>query len=191
MATNLNLDTQLQAVANIGSSSVGWADRVYALLQAGFAGASNPFGSAATLDAGGANGVAQLDSEGKVPSAQLPDDLVGVPPGAITMFGGTAIPNGWVACNGASYSRSDATYSQLFAAIGVSYGSDNASTFRVPNFQRRIPLGTGGTRPQGSNGPGTTPGSIGGGEADVQVGSGTTRVTNMPPTLTVNFIIKL
>lgn len=39
-------------------------------------------------------------------------------------------PDGWLYCNGAYISR--ATYGDLFAAIGVTYGSTTSSNFRLP-----------------------------------------------------------
>jgi microcystin-dependent protein len=66
-----------------------------------------------------------------------------VPVGSILPYGGAAAPAGWQLCNGASLSRT--SYPRLFAAIGTTYGSADAFTFRVPNLQGRFPIGTGGT----------------------------------------------
>lgn len=71
------------------------------------------------------------------------DDVIGtaydlpsnkVPVGVIAPYVNSSAPTGWLLCNGAAVSR--ATYSDLFAVIGVSYGAgDGASTFNVPNLQ--------------------------------------------------------
>lgn len=63
-------------------------------------------------------------------------------PGTILAWGGSSVPAGYLACDGASISRT--TYANLFSAIGTTWGSDSSSTFKVPNF-------TDGTAPLGSN----------------------------------------
>jgi microcystin-dependent protein len=47
-------------------------------------------------------------------------------------------PTGWLYCDGTSYSTS--AYSDLFAAIGYSYGGSGAS-FNVPDLRGRTPVG--------------------------------------------------
>lgn len=62
------------------------------------------------------------------------------PPGAITMYGGSAAPTGYLLCNGQAVSRT--TYSALFAAIGTNFGEGNATTtFNVPDFRGVFPRG--------------------------------------------------
>ena len=59
------------------------------------------------------------------------------PTGMLACFACTAIPEGWLACNGANVSRT--TYAKLFAAIGTKYGSGNgSSTFTLPNLEGRF-----------------------------------------------------
>lgn len=54
-----------------------------------------------------------------------------LPTGTILPFAGGTIPNGFLACNGASVSRT--TYAELFSAIGTTYGSgDGSTTFNLP-----------------------------------------------------------
>lgn len=49
-------------------------------------------------------------------------------------------PDGWLLCDGANVSRS--TYANLFSAIGTAFGAgDGSTTFSLPNFKGRIPLG--------------------------------------------------
>lgn len=56
------------------------------------------------------------------------------PPGAIMDFAMPNPPNGWLAANGAAVSR--ATYADLFAAIGTTFGAGNgSSTFNLPDLR--------------------------------------------------------
>lgn len=62
------------------------------------------------------------------------------PTGAIELFGGTAIPRGWLVCDGSSVSRTQ--FPALWGLIGVSFGSpDNATTFKLPDLRGRVPVG--------------------------------------------------
>jgi len=64
------------------------------------------------------------------------------PSGAISMFAGGAAPSGWFLCNGAAVSRT--TYADLFAVVGSTYGAgDGSTTFNVPDFRDRVPVGAG------------------------------------------------
>lgn len=60
------------------------------------------------------------------------------PAGSMTMFAGSTAPAGYVLCDGSSYST--ATYSDLFAVIGYTYGGSGAS-FTVPDLRGRMPTG--------------------------------------------------
>jgi len=65
------------------------------------------------------------------------------PIGGIMMFGGDTPPDKWLLCDGQAVSRDD--YADLFAVIGIEYGAGNeTTTFNVPNFTDRSPMGTGG-----------------------------------------------
>ena len=67
-------------------------------------------------------------------------DLI-CPPGMITFFHATDVPEGWLLCNGAAVSRT--TYSRLFAKIGTKYGAgDGSTTFALPNLDGRVLQGT-------------------------------------------------
>jgi len=76
-----------------------------------------------------------------------------VPAGSIMMYGGSSAPSGWLLADGASYST--ATYPDLFAAIGYTYGG-SGSTFNVPDLRQRFPLG------KAASGTGSTLGGTGG-----------------------------
>ena len=81
-------------------------------------------------------------------SSQSVDELAG----SIKMWGAATPPNNWALCNGQAVSRT--TYATLFSRIGTTYGSgDGSTTFNLPNFVDRFPVGAG-------NGYG--PGAIGG-----------------------------
>lgn len=59
-----------------------------------------------------------------------------VPVGAILPYGGTSAPSGFLMCDGSAVSRT--TYANLFAIIGISYGSgDGVNTFNLPDYRDR------------------------------------------------------
>ncbi|MET0785658.1 MAG: phage tail protein [Paenisporosarcina sp.] len=64
-----------------------------------------------------------------------------IPPGSITMFAGGVAPAGYLLCDGSDVSRT--TYSDLFAAIGIVYGSIDAVSFKLPDMRSRFPVGMG------------------------------------------------
>lgn len=62
--------------------------------------------------------------------------------GFIYPLASTTVPEGFLLCNGAEYSRDE--YFELFIAIGTIYGEgDGSTTFNVPNLQTRVPVGAG------------------------------------------------
>ena len=64
------------------------------------------------------------------------------PIGTVISFGGSVVPNGYLLCNGQAVNR--ATYPQLFAVIGTTYGSGNGTTtFNVPNLRDKAVMGAG------------------------------------------------
>lgn len=64
-----------------------------------------------------------------------------VPAGTLLPFAGTAVPDGYLLCNGAEVSRTD--YANLFAAIGTKWGEgDGSTTFTLPDFNDRFIEGT-------------------------------------------------
>nr|DAU57529.1 MAG TPA: Baseplate wedge protein [Caudoviricetes sp.] len=57
-----------------------------------------------------------------------------VPSGSILYTASTAVPDGWLLCNGLAVPRDE--YPDLFAAIGTTYGSGNgATTFNLPDIR--------------------------------------------------------
>jgi microcystin-dependent protein len=66
-----------------------------------------------------------------------------IPPvGSILASGGTAIPDGWLSCDGKEYDGTESQYSALFAVIGNLYGGLKPK-FKVPDLQGRMALGSG------------------------------------------------
>jgi microcystin-dependent protein len=62
--------------------------------------------------------------------------------GELKMWPTATAPVGYLLCNGALVSRT--TYADLFAVIGTTYGAgDGSTTFALPNFQDRMPIGAG------------------------------------------------
>lgn len=95
----------------------------------------------------------------------LDPDAEYVKPGTITMFGVGTVQPGYLACDGSNVSRT--TYAALFAVIGTTWGvGDGSTTFGLPNFARRVPMGSGGT---GTGVIGNVVGNIGGSENAVNV----------------------
>lgn len=51
-------------------------------------------------------------------------------------------PTGWLLCDGSAVSR--VTYAALYAAVGVAFGAgDGSTTFNLPDYRGRAPLGAG------------------------------------------------
>lgn len=83
-----------------------------------------------------------------------------VPSGTVIPFGGTAVPTGFLECNGQNVNRT--TYADLFTAIGTTWGvGDGSTTFTLPDLRRRAMVGSGGT---GTGTLGNAVGDVGGAE---------------------------
>ena len=66
--------------------------------------------------------------------------ISGLPTGAVVPFAGASAPSGHLLCYGQAISRS--TYSDLFTAIGTTYGvGDGSSTFNIPDLRGRAVAG--------------------------------------------------
>lgn len=61
--------------------------------------------------------------------------------GEIRLFAGNFAPNGWAFCDGRSLAISE--NDALFSLIGTAYGGDGQSTFALPDFRGRVPIGVG------------------------------------------------
>lgn len=65
-----------------------------------------------------------------------PDEVV--PVGTIQIFAGTAVPSGWLICDGSSFDA--AAYPRLYTAIGVTYGGTSTNPL-LPNLKGRVVVG--------------------------------------------------
>jgi microcystin-dependent protein len=108
-------------------------------------------GKLKTVDGAGVVGFL-LDSVHQVDTASIQDKAVTlqklsdalvallIAPGTVHQFAGPSPPTGWLVCDGSAVSRT--TYAALFTAIGTYWGSgDNVTTFNVPDFRGRTPIG--------------------------------------------------
>lgn len=84
-------------------------------------------------------------------------------PGMMIDFAGTEPPEGWLLCDGSFVSKT--IYADLFAVIGTIWGPAPGSTFTLPDFRRRVAVGSGGTS---SAILGNATGNVGGEEAHTQ-----------------------
>lgn len=76
--------------------------------------------------------------------------LIG-PSGEIKMWPTGTAPAGYLLCNGQAVSRS--TYSALFTVLGTTYGAgDGSTTFNLPDFNNRMPVGAGALYAAGATG---------------------------------------
>ena len=84
--------------------------------------------------------LALLQGTGDGGGEEPPPVVQFVPSGAIMQFAGASVPAGWLLCNGDPVNRT--TYANLFTAIGTTYGTgDGTTTFNLPNFKGRVPVG--------------------------------------------------
>ena len=60
--------------------------------------------------------------------------------GEIRMFGGNFAPLGWAFCDGSLVSI--AVYTAAYSIIGDTFGGDGQTTFALPDFRGRVPVGT-------------------------------------------------
>lgn len=82
----------------------------------------------------------------------------------------SSVPSGWLLCDGDDVSRE--TYSDLFDAIGTTYGAgDGSTTFTLPDLRGRVPLG------KAESGTGDTLGETGGALDHVHTGPSHTHTT--------------
>ena len=70
----------------------------------------------------------------------------------IRMFAGNFAPRSWMFCQGQILSIASNT--ALFSLLGTTYGGNGQTTFALPDFRGRVPVGTG-------SGPGLPPVSLG------------------------------
>lgn len=97
----------------------------------------------------------------------------------IRMFAGNFAPRNWELCNNQLLQISQNT--ALFSLLGTTYGGNGQTTFALPDFRGRVPVGTG-------QGPGLPVYLLGqlGGTASVTLTAATMPIHNHPLTGTVN-----
>lgn len=78
-------------------------------------------------------------ADGSVSQAKLAPDAQGVPSGIIMAWPTGTAPTGWLLCYGQDVSRT--TYSTLYTAIGTIYGSNDSTTFTLPDLRGRVIAG--------------------------------------------------
>lgn len=61
--------------------------------------------------------------------------------GEIRLFAGNYAPQGWAICNGDLLAI--ASFEALHALLGKTYGGDGVTTFALPDYRGRIPVGIG------------------------------------------------
>lgn len=91
----------------------------------------------AVMIACGGSTKATTDAAADVPAA----DTIEVPAGTIVAYAGTAMPAGWLPCDGSTVSPG--LYPALFDAIGTAYGGDGVNTFAMPDLRGRMLVGVG------------------------------------------------
>lgn len=102
-----------------------------------------------TLKPGALNNVNQID-DGLITPDKLAPSANGWPVGSIrasfdpSESYSTTTDEGWLKADGTAVSRT--TFARLFAKFGTTFGSgDGVTTFTLPNLQRRVLMGSGGT----------------------------------------------
>jgi len=110
-----------------------------------------------------------------------------VPSGSIFPYGGTSEPLGYLFCYGQEINR--ITYSDLFSAIGTTYGTgDGSTTFNLPDIRGRV---VAGQDDMGGSSANRLTGQTGGVDGDVLGGTGggetvTLLDANMPSGVGIN-----
>src|SRR3954471_16965067 len=61
--------------------------------------------------------------------------------GSIILFAGNFAPRGWALCQGQILSIAQNT--ALFSILGTTYGGNGQTTFALPDFRGRCPVGQG------------------------------------------------
>jgi microcystin-dependent protein len=87
-------------------------------------------------------------------------------PGEIKMWPSASAPNGYLLCNGGTFSSD--TYPVLAALLGDTFGTHSGTTYYLPDFRGRTPLGVGTASPAVAGGTAHTLGQKGGEEKHTQ-----------------------
>jgi hypothetical protein len=101
--------------------------------------------AAAAEDAPGGKGLLLLNSDGSVALKHNDDGITSIAGdlGDVKATLRSAIPLGWLLCNGQAVSRT--TYADLFALLGTSFGvGDGSTTFNLPDIRGKTLIGADG-----------------------------------------------
>lgn len=106
------------------------------------------------------------DEEGSHSIVAVTPDAI--PVGMMGMWGSNTLPAKWFTCDGSQLNR--VKYKSLFDVIGTTYGvGDGSTTFNLPDFRQRFPLG------KAASGTGSSLAATGGSiDHTHSLGSGTT-----------------
>ena len=86
--------------------------------------------------------VSNTKISGLITDAQLASSQALEVTGVIKMWPTATAPTGYLVCNGQAVSRT--TFAALFSVLGTTFGVGNGSTtFNVPNYVDRMPIGSG------------------------------------------------
>jgi len=89
---------------------------------------------------GSSNQVLSTDGSGTLSWYTIPTASAEMVAGMLMPFAGSTAPSGWLLCYGQAVSRT--TYSDLFSALGTTYGSgDGSTTFNLPDLRGRTIAG--------------------------------------------------
>ncbi|NTW31353.1 MAG: hypothetical protein HGB12_01740, partial [Bacteroidetes bacterium] len=124
---NINPGQKLTIEGTIGILESGTSPTYHTIFQGGNQNANITY-TLPVVQASASGQLLQNDGSGVLSWAAS-----GVPSGAVLMWAGlfNAIPSGWLLADGSAVSRS--TYSNLYSAIGTTYGVGNGSTtFNLP-----------------------------------------------------------
>jgi microcystin-dependent protein len=69
--------------------------------------------------------------------------------GEVRLFSFATPPSGWALCDGAIIQINDSTKA-LFSLLGTTYGGNGETTFALPDFRGRTPIGFNDTFPLGA-----------------------------------------
>ena len=111
--------------------------------------AISPFAVKSISNNDGTIGV--TNTNGSVELSYTGPDPVAAPTGSMVMWCGLSsnLPDGWALCDGSTIdSTSDATFADLFAVIGTSFGGSGASSFNLPDMRGNVPVGVNGLSPE-------------------------------------------
>ena len=138
---DINVDLDVQQHALVNASKVKLVNQSAALTGVSNACSISFVGGNFYITNSGGLAVQVTNGTSVVNTTVIPSSPL-MPAGTVLDFAGITVPPGFLAVNGVAVSRS--TYSDLFAAIGTSWGvGDGSTTFNLPDSQGRAGIGSG------------------------------------------------